>query len=831
MAIKGLSDGGSGSTDGLAAAIVYAADNGADILSNSWGGIGYSQALKDAVDYAAGKGCLVVAAAGNSSVDVDAFQFVPAVFENVMAVAASDPDDRIAWFSNHGPAVAVTGPGVDVLSLRAAGTDMYGDGTRIVGGYYYRANGTSMACPHVSGLAALVWAHNIVWDATQVRNQIVRTTDYIDPLNPGFEGRLGSGRINAWKALTVVPQPDIVLERVAVVPPEFSLENGALDPGEVAALEITLHNRWLTATGVTGRLISRDPYALVQEDAPPIYFGEVPEGDSATGRFEIIGVLPDAPYGHPLDVSLAVEATGGYSVEIPLGLRVSSPRLSVWNAYVIDPEGNGNGLLEPGETADIRVALGNAAGSALAMSATATLVSVTPGITIHRADGRFGDIAPAENRLNFASPFSVEMAADFPADGTAALQFLIAAGHGYAATVEIEISPPGRRMVFWHETILAWPPLIMSPLSAVSAPDGSVHTAYQDIRTTLDGIGYSQWSGVFWKEQEPVGAHYAYSYSPLVSVGPSSVPHVGYMETRLAPGWQPLPLTVRECYHSARQGDWTPPRAMADTWDIEALQGYAMAVDSGDRVHAAWMYMDWDVPNRLYWYHRTRVSGVWGEKSAITQTTDTQRNYASLKLTAGPEGVLWLTWVRNPTGGNLTRELFGTRWNGTAWASPMILLATDASLNDYQMAIDDAEQLHLVWSDTVVKKRMYKVSLPGGGGWSEPFVIAGTPNYSAYNSLHIDSDGIVYVAYIQDDEFRARILDGGVWQDEESLLPLGEGESVHSLKMVTDGRGHRHLLWNSVTNYTEARTQHAMFPAYSLKEAPSPPVMPSLWVR
>lgn len=830
MVIKGLSDGGSGSIDGLANAIVYAADNGAHILSNSWGGVGYSQTLEDAVNYAAAAGCLVVAAAGNDAVDVDAFQFVPAVFENAMAVAAVDPQDRAAYLTNHGPAVAVSAPGTDILSLRSAGTDMYGDGTRIVGESYYRASGTSMACPHVSGVAALVWAHHLTWDATRVWNQIERTTDYIDPLNPGLEGRLGSGRINAWKALTVSPQPDLVREKAAVSGAESVLANEALDPGETAGLAITVRNRWLSAAGVLGRLVSSDAFAVV--GGTSFSFGMVPEGGTRTVQVpEAITVASGAPYGHELDVALEVEAEGGYQTTLPLGLRVASPTLSLRTATMTDPEGNNNGFLEPGEAAEMVVTLANASRSALAEHVSMTVTTSHQGLSVQQGTADFGSIRPGRAWSNYGSPFALAMAADFPADGTATLRFALSADHGYSATRELELAPHGRRKVFWEQTVLAWPPLYLFPVSAATGPDGSIHTAYQDIRSTLKGIGYAHWSGAFWQPAEPVGLHYTYSYAPTVGVGPSNVPHVGYMETRLAPGWQPIPLTVREFYHSAREPEWTPPRAISDTWSIEALRDYALTVDDRDRVHVAWMFMDWSTPNTLFWYHKLRVDGTWEAKREILRTTDTQRNYALLRLTPGPGGVVWLTWIRNPTGGNTTRELFGARWNGSAWASPTILLATGASLDQYQLAVDGDECLHLVWSDTVVKKRMYKVSQPGGTGWSEPFVFADTPNYAAYNSLYVDGDGIVYVAYNAPGEIRTRVLDNGSWTDEEVLFSLDPEESLHSFRLVTDGRGQRHLVWNSLTDYTLARTQHAMFAAYDLKPVPTPPLLPSLHLR
>ena len=199
MALKGLDDNGRGFESDLAEALQYAADNGADVINNSWGGSGESSLIRDAVNYAYSLGVVVVASAGNSSLDAAAF--IPAGYPNIITVAASDPDDKKAEFSNFGAIVDVTAPGVDVLSLRASGTDMYGDGTHIVGSDYYRADGTSMASPHVAGLAALLISKFPALTNEQIRDSIVYNTDDIDANNPGFSGKLGTGRINAQKAL------------------------------------------------------------------------------------------------------------------------------------------------------------------------------------------------------------------------------------------------------------------------------------------------------------------------------------------------------------------------------------------------------------------------------------------------------------------------------------------------------------------------------------------------------------------------------------------------------------------------------------------------------
>lgn len=185
MAVKGLSNGGSGSSDTLAAALIWAADQGADVLSDSWGVSIRTPSLpvmEDAVHYADNLGCVVVFAAGNSYDDV---QYIcPQNMPEVITVAAIDPYGNQATFTNWGEQVAVCAPGVDILSLRANGTDMYGDGTHIVGENYMYASGTSMACPHVAGLAALLLAANPTLTPDVIKTVMQQTGDQVDSRRP-----------------------------------------------------------------------------------------------------------------------------------------------------------------------------------------------------------------------------------------------------------------------------------------------------------------------------------------------------------------------------------------------------------------------------------------------------------------------------------------------------------------------------------------------------------------------------------------------------------------------------------------------------------------------
>jgi len=210
MPVKFLGFDGSGSLNGAVAALKYAVDNDAKVLNNSWGVTGTFPIISDAVNYAHDQNVVVVAAAGNSN--RDALGLSPANEPNVITVAASNFNDGKASFSNYGAKIDISAPGVEILSLRAAGTDIYlgapnyNPGDRFVPAndphaQYYRVNGTSMATPHVSGLAALILAIHPNFTNEEVRQVLRVSAD--DLGKPGFDIDFGYGRINAAKALTI----------------------------------------------------------------------------------------------------------------------------------------------------------------------------------------------------------------------------------------------------------------------------------------------------------------------------------------------------------------------------------------------------------------------------------------------------------------------------------------------------------------------------------------------------------------------------------------------------------------------------------------------------
>ena len=210
MVLKALNNFGRTRATHVAKAIVYAADNGAQLINLSVTGPGFPKIVQDAVDYAAEKGALVINASGNTAENIDA---MPGVLQGVVTVAATGSDNKRAVFSNYGNAVDVAAPGVDVVSLRARATDfMYnsadtsyvkedaflGDDRR-----YYRSTGTSFAAPIVTGIASLVLANNPGLKPAELKRVLEQSARDIEA--PGFDRLTGFGIVDAKAALAADP--------------------------------------------------------------------------------------------------------------------------------------------------------------------------------------------------------------------------------------------------------------------------------------------------------------------------------------------------------------------------------------------------------------------------------------------------------------------------------------------------------------------------------------------------------------------------------------------------------------------------------------------------
>jgi subtilisin family serine protease len=183
MPVKAMAGDGTGTVVDIADGIVWAADNGANVINLSLGEYNDSDYLHDAIKYAYDKGVVLIAAMGNDGVSDPSY---PAAYPEVIGVAANDETTETAEFSNYGEHTSVSAPGVAIPSTYPNRR-------------YVALSGTSMASPHVAGVAALIRSVNPKLSPKEVRKILEQTAD--DLGDTGKDEYYGYGQINVQKAL------------------------------------------------------------------------------------------------------------------------------------------------------------------------------------------------------------------------------------------------------------------------------------------------------------------------------------------------------------------------------------------------------------------------------------------------------------------------------------------------------------------------------------------------------------------------------------------------------------------------------------------------------
>jgi hypothetical protein len=226
--------------------IVYAADNGADIINCSWGSFGESFFAADIVRYATyNKQAMLIGSAGNNNQEIP---FYPAAYPEVLSVGASDSLDQKADFSNYGFTLDVLSPGAAIFSLKNDG--------------YGYDSGTSMAGPIVAGLAGLLKSRYPQLMPRQLQQQIRVTADtgiYDLESNATFEGKLGTGRINMERALLAINTPGLSAEYWEI----SDNDDMVFSPTEEIMVGVELANFLLNAPGVVVTLTTDNPNVSV----------------------------------------------------------------------------------------------------------------------------------------------------------------------------------------------------------------------------------------------------------------------------------------------------------------------------------------------------------------------------------------------------------------------------------------------------------------------------------------------------------------------------------------------------------------------------------------
>ncbi|OWP62975.1 serine protease [Hymenobacter amundsenii] len=230
-------------------AIVYAADHGCQVINLSWGGPGSpSRFEQDVISYAAiNHDVVVIAAAGNTPANLD---FYPASYEHVLSVAWTTRTDERDPFATYSRRVDLSAPGAQVLTT-------YG----LTDSDYIAVGGSSFAAPLVAGVAGLVRSRFPNYNAAQVRAQLKRTTDNIDALpgNVNYAGFLGSGRLNAFRALTEN------VRSASVIRSTFAPARAAYAPADTIRLTVEVQNLLLPLDNLRVTLTSLSPYLIVRQ--------------------------------------------------------------------------------------------------------------------------------------------------------------------------------------------------------------------------------------------------------------------------------------------------------------------------------------------------------------------------------------------------------------------------------------------------------------------------------------------------------------------------------------------------------------------------------------
>ena len=351
MPLKALNADGAGQDDWVASAIVWAADNGAKVINLSLGAESPSGILEDAVIYAHDKGAVIVAAAGNNGLGTLVY---PAAYPSVIAVGAVRYDETKPGYSSYGTGLGLVAPGGD-LSVDQ-NNDGYPDGilqqtfdpnSKDPADFaYWFFQGTSMAAPHVSGVAVLVLAHGVATTPEQVRQALQQTAK--DLGQPGWDPIYGYGLVQAKSALDwtlptptptatplgPTPTPTRTPTATAIPPSPLTITGVRFIPttlpaGDVLRVEIGVRND----SGST---------ALTQGPVPAFLFTEGDTVDSrgypdVTGRWRV-GVDFAARAGgkdHPYRWGLGGNLAAGASVTVTGYIRPLTPRTtSYWVGLV-----------------------------------------------------------------------------------------------------------------------------------------------------------------------------------------------------------------------------------------------------------------------------------------------------------------------------------------------------------------------------------------------------------------------------------------------------------------------------------------------------------------
>ena len=323
---------------GGSAGALYAAKAGAHIINLSWGGGGRSNSERALYNNIRDNyGAIVVASAGNEESEDESY---PAAYRSVVSVASSNSSDRKSGFSNYGTWVDIIAPGSGILST-------------VYDGKYASWSGTSMSSPLVAGALGLVWSYYPNESADKIEQMVLRGTDNIDDNNSSYVGKIGSGRLNVFRAIASGMLPQLKVSSYSTQP--VNDDDGVLNPGEIALMRVVLVNEegWADAKNITATL-SSDHWAVTMIDSEAVFpdIGSGNSGVNVTDRFQFQVDVAMTPDEIPFSMEVIAEGSGSniyqdtkkFSVDVSLnqaGFPFTADNIIRTSPTIIDLDGDG----------------------------------------------------------------------------------------------------------------------------------------------------------------------------------------------------------------------------------------------------------------------------------------------------------------------------------------------------------------------------------------------------------------------------------------------------------------------------------------------------------
>lgn len=525
MAIKVLDQDGYGPDSVVATGVQWAVDHGARIISMSLGDTQRNKALERAVNYAWAQGAITIAAAGNSYEGPVEY---PARYSSVIAVSALDSDDSLASYSNIGGKIELAAPGTSILStMPTYSVTLTGNGLATG---YASLSGTSMAVPHVSGTAALVWSIQPALTNLEVRE--ILTSTAVDLGAAGPDRYFGAGKVDAASAVQAAsPLP--------VLQVALSTSLASVTSGGEATLVAEVSSG---ATPISGALVTMASSAGGA-------FGTVL--DEGNGRYTVTYTAPDVLTA-VTTVIRAVATLTGYldgASQLPLQLLPLPPLVLSLSGDPLVLTSNRTALL----TAIVTDGTGNLEGASVVGEVIGGAGTLTPFVPV--APGNYQALLTAPV-VDATTALSVLVRADHPDFVAAERSLTFSVAPSPLTPAKIQSLQAGRSDVAVGETIELSFPYPMDPRS--------VEAAF----ALLDSEGMAIAGGIQWAEQNTI-----LRFDPARALRPLSSYTI-----QISPGatdqWgDPLQEPYRATFATAE----SPPRAAFATWLLIGLAGLVIA--------------------------------------------------------------------------------------------------------------------------------------------------------------------------------------------------------------------------------------------------------------